>query len=73
LYNIRTMAKVKMKTNRSALKRFKITAKGKILRRQCGGSHYNTKKPSSRKRRLRKTTTLNKSWEDKVRGLLKEF
>ncbi len=67
------MAKMKMKTNRSAAKRFKITAKGKILRRQSGGSHYNTKKSSSRKRRLRKTVVLNKGWEDKIRGLLKKF
>ena len=38
------MAKVKMKSNRSAKKRFKITAKGKIKRWHAGGSHYNTKK-----------------------------
>ncbi len=62
-----------MKTNRSAAKRFKITAKGKVLRRQSGGSHYNTKKAQKRKRRLRKAVLLNEGWVDKVKGLLKEF
>ncbi len=65
------MAKVKMKTNRSAKKRFKVTASGKIKRRKAGGSHYNTKKPQKRKRQLRKATLVNKSWEDKVKALLR--
>ncbi|MDQ7038264.1 MAG: 50S ribosomal protein L35 [Aquificota bacterium] len=67
------MAKVKMKTNRSARKRFKITATGKIKRRKSGGAHYNTKKSSSRKRRLRQATTVKANMEDHIRGLLKEF
>jgi large subunit ribosomal protein L35 len=66
------MAKVKMKSNRSAKKRFKITAKGKIKRWRAGGSHYNTRKAKDRKRRLRKPTLVNSGWEDKVKGLLKE-
>jgi len=52
------MAKVKMKSNRSAKKRFKITAKGKIKRWRAGGSHYNTRKAKDRKRRLRKPCLL---------------
>ncbi|RMH00030.1 MAG: 50S ribosomal protein L35 [Aquificota bacterium] len=67
------MAKVKMKTNKSAKKRFKITATGKIKRQRAGGAHYNTGKPKDRKRRLRKPTLVNPGWEDKVKGLLKEF
>ncbi len=67
------MAKVKMKTNRSAKKRFKITATGKIKRQRAGGAHYNTKKAKDRKRRLRKATLVHPSWEDKVKGMLKEF
>ncbi len=65
------MAKVKMKTNRSAKKRFKLTAKGKIKRWKAGGSHYNTKKPQKRKRQLRKATLVHESWEDKVKALLR--
>ena len=42
----------KMKTHRAGAKRFKLTASGKLKRNQAGRSHINTKKASSRKRRL---------------------
>lgn len=42
----------KMKTHRAAAKRYKITATGKILRRQAGKSHLLAHKGQSRKRRL---------------------
>ncbi len=67
------MAKVKMKTNRSAKKRFKTTATGKIKRWKGGVSHYNTHKAKDRKRRLKKAAYVHPSWEDKIKGLLKEF
>ncbi|MCS6876594.1 MAG: 50S ribosomal protein L35 [Aquificaceae bacterium] len=67
------MAKVKMKTNKSAKKRFKITATGKIKRQKAGGAHYNTHKAKDRKRNLRKATLVHPGWEDKVKGMLKEF
>ncbi|RUM28140.1 MAG: 50S ribosomal protein L35 [Aquifex sp.] len=67
------MAKVKMKTNRSAAKRFKITAKGKIKRWKSGGAHYNTKKSSKRKRQLRKATYVKTNMLKHVQKLLKEF
>ena len=62
-----------MKSNRSARKRFKITAKGKVKRWRGGGAHYNTKKDKRRKRHLKRHTYVNKSWEDKVKGLLKQW
>jgi large subunit ribosomal protein L35 len=43
----------KMKTNRSAAKRFKLTGKGKVKRRQANKSHILTKKAQKRKRHLR--------------------
>ena len=43
----------KMKTNRSAAKRFKLTATGKVRRYKAFKSHILTKKTSKRKRRLR--------------------
>ena len=46
------MAKIKMKTNRSAAKRFKHAANGKVKRNKGGGSHINVKKSAKRKRRL---------------------
>ncbi len=40
------------KTRSSASKRFKVTASGKIMRRQQGRSHLLTRKSSRRKRRM---------------------
>lgn len=42
----------KIKTNRSAAKRFKLTGSGKIKRARGGGHHLNAKKVRKRKRRL---------------------
>ncbi len=44
----------KMKTNKGAAKRFKITGKGKVKRMRAYKSHILTKKTAKRKRRLRK-------------------
>ena len=65
------MAKVKQKTNRSAKKRFKVTAKGKIKRWRSGGAHYNTKKTPDRKRRLRKSVLVPEEMLDHVRAMLR--
>lgn len=46
------MAKFKMKSNRSAAKRFKLTGTGKVRRMSGGKSHLNVKKVRKRKRRL---------------------
>ena len=43
----------KNKTNRSLKKRFKITATGKIKRRQCGKRHLNAHFTAKRRRQLR--------------------
>jgi large subunit ribosomal protein L35 len=42
----------KMKTQRGAMKRFKITAKKKVKREKAYASHILTKKSSKRKRSL---------------------
>ncbi len=44
----------KMKTNRSAAKRFKVTGTGKLKRNKAFKSHILTKKTTKNKRRLRK-------------------
>lgn len=46
----------KLKTNRSAAKRFKATGSGKLKRNKAYKSHILTKKSPKRKRNLRKTT-----------------
>ncbi len=65
------MAKVKLKTNRSARKRFRVTATGKIKRWRSGGAHYNTKKSPDRKRRLRKATLVKENMINHVKDLLR--
>ena len=42
----------KMKTHRSAAKRYKVTASGKILRHQAGKGHLLAHKSPARKNRL---------------------
>lgn len=44
----------KMKTHRAGAKRYKVTASGKILRKQAGKGHLLGHKSSKRKRRLSK-------------------
>lgn len=48
----------KMKTNKAAARRFKITGTGKILRRQAGKRHINEWMAPKRKRHLRGTVEL---------------
>ncbi len=60
----------KMKTNKSAAKRFKLTATGKIKRHKAYHSHILTKKSSKRKRQLRKATYVSKSDFRKIRILI---
>jgi large subunit ribosomal protein L35 len=48
----------KVKTRRAAVKRFKLTANGKIKRKQAYANHIFTKKTRKRKRNLRKGTLV---------------
>ncbi|MFB5944372.1 50S ribosomal protein L35 [Albibacterium profundi] len=48
----------KMKTTSSAKKRFKLTGKGKIARKNAFMSHILTKKSTKRKRNLRQTSLV---------------
>jgi large subunit ribosomal protein L35 len=56
----------KMKTNKAAARRFKITATGKIMRRQAGKRHLNEWKSASVKRNLRGYTELTKDQKQNV-------
>jgi len=49
----------KLKSNKGALKRFKRTGGGRLLRNKAYGSHLMSKKSSKRKRNLRKSTLLD--------------
>ncbi len=60
----------KMKTKRSAAKRFKVTGTGKILRRKAYKSHLLAKKTQKRKRNLRKPTLVSSDDYKRVRAML---
>lgn len=60
----------KMKTRRSAAKRFTRTAKGKIKRNKANASHILTKKSTKRKRQLRKGTILVAAEVKRVQRML---
>jgi large subunit ribosomal protein L35 len=60
----------KMKTDRGAAKRIKVTGTGRLRRRQAFKSHLLEKKSSVRTRRLSRETDIAKSDERQVRRLL---
>jgi large subunit ribosomal protein L35 len=60
----------KMKTDRGAAKRFKITGTGKIRRRRAFRSHLLEKKPSTRTRRLAREITVAHADQKEVKRLL---
>ena len=60
----------KMKTQRSAAKRFKKTATGKIKRYKAYKTHILTKMSPKRKRQLRKTGLVSKADTKRVERML---
>jgi large subunit ribosomal protein L35 len=60
----------KMKTDRGAAKRFKVTGSGKLRRRQAMRSHILEKKPSKRTRRLASEVDVARADVREVRRLL---
>ncbi|GAB4853634.1 hypothetical protein Ancab_017825 [Ancistrocladus abbreviatus] len=60
----------KMKTHKASAKRFRVTGRGKIMRRRAGKQHLLAKKNSKRKLRLSKMVQVNRSDYDNVIGAL---
>lgn len=60
----------KMKTNRAAAKRFKITGSGRIRRPKMGGQHSFMGKSRTRRRRLRDNDMVAPEQEKRIRILL---
>jgi large subunit ribosomal protein L35 len=50
----------KIKSNRGAVKRVKVTASGKVARRRTGKSHLLTGKTRGRKRKMRSPALASK-------------
>lgn len=62
--------KLKLKTNRAAAKRFKVTATGKVKRGHSMKRHILTKKSAGRKRKLRGSTLVSDADKKNVRRML---
>ena len=60
----------KMKTNRGAAKRFKLTGSGKIKRNKAFSSHILTKKSTKRKRGLRQSDLVDSANAKAIRKIL---
>lgn len=60
----------KMKTNRAAAKRFKITGTGKVRRRHAFLRHINTHMTRKRKRQLRLPALVSPADERNIKRLL---
>jgi len=60
----------KIKSNRGAAKRFKVTGSGKLVRARAYKSHILTKKTAKRKRRLRQGTDVDAANVGMLRRML---
>ena len=60
----------KMKTNRGAAKRFKLTGTGKIKRNKAFSSHILTKKSTKRKRGFRQGDIVDASNHKGIKRIL---
>ena len=63
-------AVARSKTRKSVAKRFKITARGKILRSRSSRRHLLSAKSAKRKRRLGKAARVDKTDEARVKANL---
>lgn len=60
----------KMKTNRAAKKRFRVTGSGKIVHRKAWGSHLFKSKSKQRQLRLKGNNVVSKADHNRVERLI---
>jgi len=60
----------KIKTKRSAAKRFKITANGKVMHKRSGTNHFGRRKRGNRQRALRIPNVLGPADAHRIRVAL---
>lgn len=60
----------KQKTRKSIIRRFRVTKKGKVLRRRSFARHLNEKKSSKRKRSLRRVVKTKEIYAKKIKKAL---
>ena len=62
----------KMKTKKSAAKRFRVTGTGKVAYNKSGNRHLATRKSPKRKRRLRKDTTMSSAMSSRTKKMIQK-
>ena len=62
----------KVKTKKSASKRFKVTGSGKVAHNRAGSNHFKTRKTSKRNRRLRKDTVMSSSMTSRTKKMIQK-
>jgi large subunit ribosomal protein L35 len=60
----------KMKTNRAASKRVRVSGSGRVRRSKAGGNHGMQEKSRKRLRRLRQNDMVSKSFEKRIKIML---
>jgi large subunit ribosomal protein L35 len=60
----------KMKTRKTAAKRFRVTGKGRVRRPKAGGNHGMQEKSRKRLRRLRQNDMVSTAMEKRAKRLL---
>jgi large subunit ribosomal protein L35 len=60
----------KMKTNKSAKKRFRVSGSGRVRRSKAGGNHLMQEKSRKRVRRARNNDMVDKTLEKKIKSLI---
>ena len=60
----------KMKTKKSAAKRFKVTGSGKVTYNKSGNRHLSKQKTTKRKRRLRKDTIISSAMSRRTKTMI---
>jgi large subunit ribosomal protein L35 len=64
------MPKRKLKTSKSASKRFKVTSKGKLEHRHARTNHFNAKQSGESRRQKRPDSILAKQNKKDIRNLM---
>jgi len=60
----------KMKTNKSAKKRFRVSGSGRVRRSKAGGNHLMQEKSRKRIRRARNNDMVDKTLERHIKRLI---
>jgi len=60
----------KIKTHKATSKRFKITKKNKIIRRQAGQDHFNARESGTTTRKKRRDVLVSKSDVKNIKKLM---